>query len=112
MKERCRVCNELFEVCLSCDKQSIFFKDKEYQWRKVVCCPQHIHYHIPIIEYTRNEIDKPTAKDRLQEAIDKYGMIDFNDNVKPIVDEIMLEIIEEAPIVAEKPKQRKPRKTK
>lgn len=84
--ENCRVCNNTFEVCLSCDKHTL---DENYQWRKVVCCPEHFDYHIPIIEYARKIIDKETAKTRLEKAIEKYGMIEFNDNVKSIVDEIL-----------------------
>lgn len=86
--ERCRVCNNTFEVCLSCDKHTIS-NDENYQWRKVVCCPEHFDFHIPIIEYVRKQIDKETAKTRLEKAIEKYGMIEFNDNVKNIVDEIL-----------------------
>lgn len=95
MIKQCLVCDNLFEVCQSCDKQSIFFKDSMYQWRKVVCCPEHFHYHIIIIEYVRKEIDKTTAKSRLQEIIKDYGMIEFNDNVKGIVNEILADDIVE-----------------
>lgn len=93
--ERCRVCNNTFEVCLSCDKNI----DENYQWRRVVCCPEHFDYHIPIIEYVRKQIDKETAKARLNKAIDKYGMIEFNDNVKNIVNEILSEEVIEQEVI-------------
>ena len=59
--------------------------------RRVVCCPEHFNYHSPIISYVRKKMDKATAKNELQSAIDLYGEIDFCDNIKPIVAEIMAE---------------------
>lgn len=91
IKKQCSVCKKQFNPCSSCDKLKVFFKDETYQWRKVVCCIEHFYYHLPIIKYARKEIDKDTAKKQLNNAIDKYGEIEFNDNVLNIVEEILSE---------------------
>lgn len=83
----CLVCGKSFEVCNHCNK----YVPEELQWRRVVCCPEHFNYHSPIISYVRKKMDKATAKNELQSAIDLYGEIDFCDNIKPIVAEIMAE---------------------
>lgn len=87
-KIRCAVCNNLFEPCEKCLKLSPVYGEIN-QWKRVVCCPEHFMYHMPIIQYVRGKISKDEAKKDLQMVIDKYGMIDFNDNVKGIVDEIL-----------------------
>jgi len=96
MTEQCGVCNNTFEVCVSCNKLLHLVKDEKYLWRKVVCCPQHMAYYTPLLEYTRNRISKEIASKQLQEAIDTFGMIEFNSNVKPIVQELLFkeEIVE------------------
>lgn len=83
------VCKAYFEPCNSCDKLKVFYKDEMYQWRKVVCCPEHFLYHVPIIEYSRGQLSKEQAKAELLETIKNNGNIDFNDNVKSIVAEIL-----------------------
>ena len=57
------------------------------------CCYEHWNYHFPIIQYDRKIITREQAKKELQEAINTYGMLDFNDNVKDIVAEILAEDI-------------------
>lgn len=89
LKKQCSVCNKFFTPCSSCDKLRIFFNDEVYQWRKVVCCPEHFYYHLPIIEYIRGKIDKKTAKEQLSETIEMYGEIEFNDNISNIAEEIL-----------------------
>lgn len=83
----CLVCGKSFEICNHCSK----VLPEEMQWRRVVCCPEHFSYHEPIILYVRKKIDKVTAKNDLQSAIDRYGKIDFCDNIKSVVTEIMTE---------------------
>lgn len=83
----CLVCGKSFKVCNTCRKDV----DEMFQWRRVVCCPEHFSYHMPIIQYSRGKIDKETARKELQSAIDTYGNIEFCDNVKGIVDEIFAE---------------------
>lgn len=89
-KIRCAVCNNLFEPCERCLRLSPIYGEIN-QWRRVVCCPEHFSYHMPIILYIREKISKDKAKKDLQMVINEYGMIDFNDNVKGIVDEILAE---------------------
>lgn len=88
-KKQCSVCNKEFTPCTSCSKLSVFFNDTAYQWRKVVCCVEHFYYHLPIIDYSRGKVSKNEAKEQLLNCIDKYGKIDFNDNISKIVDEIL-----------------------
>lgn len=85
----CLVCGKSFKVCNTCRKDI----DEMFQWRRVVCCHEHFSYHMPIIQYARGKIDKGTARNELQNAIDTYGNIEFSDNVKGIVDEIFADDI-------------------
>ena len=81
----CMVCGKSFKVCRTCRKDI----DEVYQWRRVVCCPEHFAFHIPIIDYVRGNIDKATAKSDLEQAIKKYGDIKFSEDVASIVAEIL-----------------------
>ncbi len=81
----CLVCGKKFKVCNTCMKNI----PEELQWRRVVCCPQHFAYHLPVIRYIRNEIDKNEAKSELKNAVEAFGEIEFVDNIKPIVEEIL-----------------------
>lgn len=83
----CLVCGKSFKACNTCKKDI----DEMLQWRRVVCCPEHFLYHMPIIQYSRGKINKETARNELQSAIDTYGNIEFCDNVKGIVGEILAE---------------------
>lgn len=85
--KHCLVCGKEFKACNTCQKNI----SEMLQWRRVVCCPEHFTFHMPIIEYHNGVIDKKTAKSKLQNAIDAYGNIDFCDNVKGIVEEILTE---------------------
>ena len=85
--KNCLVCGKEFEVCTVC-KHNI---PEELQWRRVVCCEEHFHYHLPIIMYVRNKIDKETAKQQLNDAIKKYGNIEFCGNIKSVTKEILAE---------------------
>lgn len=87
--KNCLVCGKEFKACNTCQKGV----DEVFQWRRVVCCPEHFSYHIPIIQYSRGKIDKATARYELKNAIDTYGNIEFSDNVKGIVNEIFTEDI-------------------
>lgn len=86
-KKNCLVCGKEFVPCSNCNKNV----DENLQWRRVVCCPEHFCYHLPIIQYVRGIISKSDAKKELENAIENYGQIDFSDNVKSIVQEIMEE---------------------
>ena len=100
----CLVCGKSFKVCKTCRKDI----DEVYQWRRVVCCPEHFQYHLPIIDYIRGNIDKETAKNDLGMAISKYGEIEFVDEIKPVVTEIMgIEIKAETTDTAEMQKKTK-----
>lgn len=81
----CLVCGKEFKACNTC-QQNI---PETLQWRRVVCCPAHFAYHIPIIMYHNGEYSKDKAKTELQNAIDTYGNIEYCDNVKAIVNEIL-----------------------
>ena len=83
----CLVCGKEFKACNTC-QQNI---PETLQWRRVVCCPAHFSYHIPIIMYHNGVYDKEKAKAELQNAIDTYGNIKFCDNVKGIVSDILSE---------------------
>lgn len=81
----CLVCGKEFKACNTC-QQNI---PETLQWRRVVCCPAHFAYHIPIIMYHNGEYSKDKARTELQNAIDAYGNIEYCDNVKGIVNEIL-----------------------
>lgn len=81
----CLVCGKEFKACNTC-QQNI---PETLQWRRVVCCPAHFAYHIPIIMYHNGEYSKDKARTELQNAIDAYGNIEYCDNVKAIVNEIL-----------------------
>ena len=83
------VCGKEFKACNTC-QQNI---PETLQWRRVVCCPAHFAYHIPIIMYHNGEYNKDKARTELQNAIDAYGNIEYCDNVKAIVDEIFADDI-------------------
>lgn len=83
----CLVCGKEFVPCNSCNKNV----DEALQWRRVVCCPEHFAYHLPVIQYVRKQITKTEAKSELDKAINDYGEIDFDDNIKAIVAEILAE---------------------
>ena len=83
----CLVCGKEVEQCHTCNKNV----DEMLQWRRVVCCPEHFAFHLPIIQYVRGQISKAEAKAELDKAIKDYGEIDFADNIKSIVAEIMAE---------------------
>lgn len=83
--KNCLVCGKEFKPCNTCQKGV----DEMFQWRRVVCCPEHFLYHMPIIQYTRGKIDKAAARKDLQSAIDTYGNIEFCNNIKSIVDDIL-----------------------
>ena len=83
------VCGKEFKACNTC-QQNI---PETLQWRRVVCCPAHFAYHIPIIMYHNGEYNKDKARTELQNAIDANGYIEYCDNVKDIVDEIFAEDI-------------------
>lgn len=83
----CLVCGKEFVPCNSCNKNV----DEALQWRRVVCCPEHFVYHLPVIQYVRKQIAKAEAKTELDKAINDYGEIEFADNIKPVVAEILAE---------------------
>lgn len=83
----CLVCGKEFKACNTC-QQNI---PETLQWRRVVCCASHFSYHIPIIMYHNGEYNKERAKIELQNAIDTYGNIEFCDNIKGIVSDILSE---------------------
>lgn len=85
--KQCLVCGKEFKPCGTCVKGV----DDNYSWRKVVCCREHFYYHIPIIEYIRGIVSKSEAREKLTQAIKDYGEIEYADNIKSIVKEIMTE---------------------
>ena len=87
--KNCLVCGKQFVPCNTCLKNV----PEEMQWKKVVCCEEHFAYHLPVILYVRNKINKETAKADLTNAINKYGKIQFTDNIESIVNEILSEDI-------------------
>lgn len=99
--KQCLVCNKEFEVCHTCEDLGL------YGWKTVVCSREHFAYHFPIIQYDRKIITKEQAKKELQDAINTYGMLDFNDNVKDIVAEILAEDV----VKTKEKRTRKPKTT-
>lgn len=83
--KNCLVCGKEFKPCATCNRNV----PEELQWRRVVCCPSHFQYHLPIIKYVRKEITKAEAKKMLQNAIGTYGKIEFCNNIKTVVKEIL-----------------------
>lgn len=83
---QCAICKKMFEPCAICGSSA--------SWRKVVCCEDHFAPHMLILEY--RDTKSAEAKTKLKEII-KKNSIDFNDNVKPIVDE-MLKVEKRTPI--------------
>ena len=83
----CLVCGKAFVPCNSCSNSVA----EILQWRRVVCCPEHFAYHLPIIQYVRKQITKAEAKAELDKAIADYGEIEFADNIKSVVAEILAE---------------------
>lgn len=85
----CLVCGKEFKACNTCQQNT----PETLQWRRVVCCPAHFAYHIPIIMYHNGEYSKDKARAELQNAIDTHGDIEYCDNVKAIVNEILADDI-------------------
>lgn len=83
---QCAICVKMFEPCAICGSSA--------SWRKVVCCEDHFAPHMLILEY--RDTKSAEAKTKLKEII-KKNSIDFNDNVKPIVDE-MLKVEKRTPV--------------
>ncbi len=83
---QCAICKKMFEPCAICGSSA--------SWRKVVCCEDHFAPHMLILEY--RDTKSAEAKTKLKEII-KKNSIDFNDNVKPIVDE-MLKVEKRTPV--------------
>ena len=81
----CMVCGKQFKVCNTCLKSI----PEELQWRRVVCCPQHFAYHLPIIRYVRKQISRDEAKKELKNAIETFGEIEFVADIKSVADEIL-----------------------
>lgn len=79
------VCGKQFKVCNTCHKNI----PEELQWRRVVCCPQHFAFHLPIIRYSRHQISKQEANAELQNAIEKYGIPEFAKDIQSVVNEIL-----------------------
>lgn len=84
---QCAICNKMFEPCSVCGSSA--------SWRKVVCCEEHFAPHMLILEY--RDYKSADTKTKLKEIIKRDGRIDFNDNVKPIVDE-MLKVEKKTPV--------------
>lgn len=80
----CMVCGKKFKICSTCQRNM----PEELQWRRVVCCPQHFSFHLPIIRYARKEISREQAREDLSRAFAAHGNVEFSENVKSIVDEI------------------------
>ena len=87
IKKQCSVCNKMFNPCERCIQLSALSSD--IQWRRVVCCPQHFEFHMPIINYVRGNISKDDAAEQLIEAMIRYGEPVYNSTVEPIVNEIL-----------------------
>lgn len=83
---QCAICKKMFEPCAICGSSA--------SWRKVVCCEDHFAPHMLILEY--RDTKSAEAKTKLKEII-KKNSIDFNDNVKTIVDE-MLKVEKRTPV--------------
>lgn len=83
--KNCMVCGKQFKICNTCLKSV----PEELQWRRVVCCPQHFVYHLPIIRYSRHEITREDAKVEIEKAIAAFGEVEFSDDIKPLVREIL-----------------------
>lgn len=83
IKKQCLVCNNFFEPC-DCENEAL-------GWRKVVCCKEHFLYLLPVIEYTR----KQKSKEEARQELSCLPPIEYNDNTKKVVDEIMEEDIPE-----------------
>lgn len=92
MIKECSVCKNKFKPCQSCDGSVV-------QWRRVVCCPEHFYPHMTLVEYRDKKINKETAKKQLENAIEVIGEIDFNDNVKGLVNEIYTKEAEAVPVI-------------
>lgn len=80
----CMVCGKQFKICSVCHKSA----PEHLQWRRVVCCPQHFAFHLPIIRYVRKEINKSEAKAAIINAIKNYGEVEYVEDIKSVVDEI------------------------
>lgn len=81
----CTVCGKQFKICNTCLKSV----PEELQWRRVVCCSQHFAYHLPIIRYSRKQISKAEAKAELEHAIAAFGEVEFAEDIKSVVNEIL-----------------------
>ena len=92
MIKECALCKNKFKPCRSCDGSVV-------QWRRVVCCPEHFCPHMTLVEYRDKKINKETAKKQLENAIEIIGEIDFNDNVKGLVNEIYTKEAEAVPVI-------------
>ncbi len=80
----CMVCGKRFKSCGVCHKTI----PEHLQWRRVVCCPQHFAFHLPIIRYVRKEISKSEARTELENAVKNYGEIEYTEDIRSVVDEI------------------------
>lgn len=92
MIKECAVCKNKFKPCQSCDGSVV-------QWRRVVCCPEHFNPHMTLIAFRDSVIDEETAKKELEDVIQRIGQIDFNDNVKGLLDKIYVEEADVIPMI-------------
>lgn len=84
----CQVCGKEFPACSYCEKIG-----EGYSWRTVVCCREHFYFHMPIIQYIRNEISKEEARALLITAEERYGKVTYLPQIQTVVDKIFTEDI-------------------
>ena len=85
--KQCLVCNKTFVPCHTCESLGLA------SWRTVVCCREHFILNQLIADYLRKQLTKSECKARLNEYFKEFGNVDFNDNVKSVIDEILAEDI-------------------
>lgn len=112
MIKKCTICGKDFEACNVCNNTV----SESFQWRRVVCCPEHFLFHEPIIQYVRGNISKEEASKALKKAIKEYGEVEFVENIAPIANELLavdkLEEVKADIELVEKKEPTKPRSSR
>lgn len=82
---KCKACGVMYYACNDCDTK------KFISWRAAACCPEHYQVYITLFDYDKGDIDKATARERLEE----FGVGEWVDAPsQKLIDEIFAPEVE------------------